>query len=58
MRVNIFGQKIQYKPFYQTCLKVWRKALFVDGELDIVFESKQFSNRSECQKECDKFNFK
>jgi len=49
---NIFGTKIEHKPFFQTCLNTWRVARFEDGELETVYEGKAFKTYEECLKEC------
>ena len=51
---NIFGTKIEHKPFFQTCLNTWRVARFEDGELETVYEGKAFKTHEECLKECTK----
>lgn len=51
---NVFGQVIEYKPFFQNSLNVWRVARFEDNEIDVVFENKGFKNYQECLKECFK----
>lgn len=51
---NIFGTKIENKPFYQTCIKTWRVARYEDGELDMVYENKQFETYESCLEECKK----
>ena len=50
---NVFGQVIEYKPFFQNSLNVWRVARFEDNEIDVVFENKGFKNYEECLKECN-----
>lgn len=49
---NIFGTKIDYKPFFQSCLNTWRVARFENGELESVYENKGFKTEKECLKEC------
>jgi hypothetical protein len=45
---NIFGTKIQHKPFFQSSSKTWRIARYENEKLDIVFESLGFSTELEC----------
>lgn len=47
---NIFGTKIEHKPFLQTCLNIWRIARYEDDKLYIVYENKGFQSEEECQK--------
>ena len=51
---NVFGTKIEHKPFFQTCLNTWRIARFENGELERVYETKGFKTYEECLKECTK----
>ena len=51
---NVFGIKIEKKPFFQTCLNIWRVARFENGELERVYENKGFKTYEECLKECTK----
>jgi hypothetical protein len=51
---NIFGVKIEHKPFFQNCLKIWRVARYENGELETVYENKGFETYKECLKECNK----
>ena len=51
---NIFGTKIEYKPFLQTSLNVWRIARYEDEKLDIVYENKAFQSKEECKKAISK----
>ncbi len=52
--INIFGTKIEYKPFFQTCLNIWRIARYENDKLDIVYENKAFQSKKECQKAISK----
>lgn len=52
---NVFGTKIENKPFFQTCLNTWRIARFENGELERVYEIKGFKTYEECLKECTNF---
>lgn len=45
---NVFGNIIEWKPFYQDCLKVWRVALYENGELYKVFEGKEYRSEKDC----------
>ena len=49
---NVFGTKIENKPFFQTCLNTWRVARFENNELFQVFESKGYKSYDECLKAC------
>lgn len=52
--VNIFGLKIEHKPFFHTALKVWRVARYENNELDVVYEQRAFKNYEKCLKACNK----
>jgi hypothetical protein len=47
---NLFGVKIEYKPFFQSCLSIWRVARYEHGELEQVCEIKGFDSYEECLK--------
>ena len=50
---NLFGIKIEHKPFFQTCLNTWRIARFENGEIQAVYENKGFKTFEECLIECN-----
>ena len=50
---NIFGTKIENKPFFHTACKVWRVARYENNELDFVYESESFKTEKECLKSCE-----
>lgn len=52
--INIFGTKIEYKPFYNNAERVWYSARFEDGELDMVFDLREFETKFECELDCHK----
>ena len=45
---NLFGTKIEFKPFYQSSVRLWRVARYENGELDRVNESQGFKSEKEC----------
>jgi hypothetical protein len=47
---NLFGVKIEHKPFFQSCLKIWRVARYENGELERVYEINGFESYEECLK--------
>ena len=49
---NVFGTKIEHKPFYQTVLKTWRVARFENGELEQVYEGVGFKTKEKCLQDC------
>ena len=51
---NSIGVKVEYKPFYQTCLKLWRIARYENGQLETVLEHKEFLTKESCLKAIDK----
>lgn len=51
---NLFGTKIEKRPFFQECLNTWRVSRFENGELFTVYENKGFSTKEECLIECCK----
>ncbi len=52
--LNCIGDKIEFKPFYHTCLKNWKVSRYENGQLDIVYENKDFDTYEDCVKECKK----
>ena len=50
---NLFGTKVDYRPFLQTSLNVYRVARFENNELDIVFENKSFKSLEKCKIACN-----
>ena len=52
---NLFGTKVDYKPFLQTSLNVYRVARFENNELDIVFENKSFKSLKKCKIACNEY---
>jgi len=51
---NIFGKKIENKPFFHTACKVWRVARYENNELDFIYENESFKTEKECLKSCKK----
>lgn len=49
---NIFGIKIEYKPFYNNAEGVWYTARYEDNELDMVLELREFDNKFDCAQDC------
>jgi hypothetical protein len=50
---NVFGVKIENKPFFQTCLNTWRIARYENGKLERVYENKKFKTYTDCLRECN-----
>lgn len=51
---NIFGTRIEHKPFFQTSCNLWRVARFENNELDMVKESLGYESYDDCLIECNK----
>jgi hypothetical protein len=51
---NIFGTRIENKPFFHTACDVWRVARFEDNELDMVNERTGYKTYEECLTACNK----
>jgi hypothetical protein len=51
---NIFGTKIENKPFFHSACNVWRVARYEDGEIDISYENLGFKTYEDCLRECNK----
>tara|TARA_R110000744_G_scaffold22181_3_gene57112 strand:+ start:596 stop:766 length:171 start_codon:yes stop_codon:yes gene_type:complete len=50
---NLFGIKVQLKPFFQSSLNTWRIARFENEELQSVNEKRRFNTFKECLIECN-----
>jgi len=49
---NVFGTKIEHRPFFQTCLGVWRVARYENNELFEVYEQREFKTKKQCLRAC------
>jgi hypothetical protein len=50
---NIFGTKIEHKPFFQSACNVWRVARYEDGKIDISYENVAFETYEDCLQACN-----
>lgn len=51
---NIFGTRIEHKPFYHTACNVWRVARYENNEFYTSYENVGYNSYEECLIECNK----
>tara|TARA_R110002110_G_scaffold19187_5_gene80021 strand:- start:218 stop:730 length:513 start_codon:yes stop_codon:yes gene_type:complete len=51
---NWNGIQIEHRPFFQSCLKLWRVARYENGEFYTSYENIGFETYEDCLKECKK----
>ena len=50
---NIFGTRIEHKPFFHTACSLWRIARFEGNELHSVKETVGYKTYGECLNQCN-----